>query len=630
MRILNIGIVAHVDAGKTTLTENILFESGVIRRKGRVDTADTVTDDLDMERKRGITIREKTVSFEWNNVRINLLDTPGHSDFLCEVVRAFQVLDMAVLVISAKEGIQPQTIAIYNLLAKLKIPVMIFINKLDRAGIDIERLRADIGNVLMAKHIALQSFEKAPNDEHVLRNWRDDALCVEENLLALSEFDGDVINQFYLRKCYEEIEAFIYELMLECRIVPVLYGIAMKGIGVKELLDEIAAHCSRKFSNETADLSGIVYKVAFDEKRNSKAYFRLYQGSVSLRGKIRLAGTEDEFQVKGLERICGGKLVATDCIQAGDIGVLTNISMLRTGDIIGEASASIREVPVLRPILAVHIFPANAAQRSKLLDALYEISIEDNCFDYVIESETSNITVHLFGNIQKEFLREQLLNKYGVDTWFSKTVTIFRETPNAPSKAAIGMGQQGNPHNAAIALTITPLPRGEGVRYETNVSFGYLTKSFQNAVRDGILKGLKEGLHGWQMTDILVTFTGAFFDSVSSTPADFRDLAPMVLSLAIKEAGTTLLEPIYCFEAVIPMELCGKITYEIEAMRGSVTSINNSGEYFKLFGKVPSETSQDFPGRFASLTKNKGSFDVVDVEYEGYMKAAVKKPGTDD
>ena len=235
---LNIGIVAHIDAGKTTLTENILFESGVIRVKGRVDSANTVTDDLAVERRRGITIKEKTVSFNWGGIKINLLDTPGHADFLGEVVRAFHVLDMAVLVISAKESVQPQTVAIYNMLAKIGLPVVIFVNKLDRAGADVERVREDI-TALGVKHVMMRS-----SDENLsIRHWSENAGYADDNLLTLSEFDGDIIARFengrtiYGSDKIDELDGIIYKLAAESKIVPVFMGAALHGIGVGDLLD---------------------------------------------------------------------------------------------------------------------------------------------------------------------------------------------------------------------------------------------------------------------------------------------------------------------------------------------------------------------------------------------------------
>ncbi|MCL2159325.1 MAG: GTP-binding protein, partial [Oscillospiraceae bacterium] len=227
---LNIGIVAHIDAGKTTLTEHILFESGVTRQKGRVDHASTVTDDLAVERTRGITIKEKTVSFGWGDIKINLLDTPGHADFLGEVVRALQVLDIAILVISAKESVQPQTVAIYNMLTHIGLPVVIFINKLDRAGADVKLVCKDIA-ALGAKAVMMRCANEALSIGH----WSENAKYTEDNLLTLSEFEDDIIEQFENKQSIDGIDDTIYRLAAMGKIVPVFMGVALRGIGVREL-----------------------------------------------------------------------------------------------------------------------------------------------------------------------------------------------------------------------------------------------------------------------------------------------------------------------------------------------------------------------------------------------------------
>ena len=622
---INIGIVAHIDAGKTTLTEHILYESGIIKAKGRVDHANTVTDDLEAERKRGITIREKTVSFVWNGTKVNLLDTPGHSDFFSEVVRAFQVLDLAILVISAKEGVQAQTIAIYNMLEKIGIPVVIFINKLDRIGADVARVRQEIGKVLGVAHVMMRHADEAHNISH----WQTNPEYVEENLLALMEFDGNIIDAYYAGQ--KDIDGHIYQLARKNKLCPVFMGIATAGIGVRELMDEIC-----KMADPAApagEPSAIVYKVDITDKHVKKTYFRMYRGAINQKGKDQEWDTE--IQVPRLETMVGAKLVPTNRVVAGDIGVLTNAN-LKVGDIIGVKCDEIIEIPAAVPIFMVGIRPAIPAQRRELLHALSEMSMQDTQMDCTINSDTNEISLRIYGDIQKEFIRGVLLDKYGIQVEFTPTITVFKETPVASGMAEKYIGDRGNCHKASanhhcftncggcnfhragVKLIIEPLARGEGVRYQTAVSFGDVTKSFQNGVEEGVMQGLKRGLYGWGLTDIAVTFAGFDFDSVTSTPKDFRNLAAQVLSLALKEAGTQLLEPVYYYEIIVPADLCGKVVSDIEALRGAVDSIENHGDYLKMHGKLPSDTYQSFMERFVPAVKNMGVFDVVRTEYEPY------------
>ena len=607
---INIGIVAHIDAGKTTLTEHILYESGVIKAKGRVDHANTVTDDLDAERKRGITIREKTVSFMWNDTKINLLDTPGHSDFLSEVVRAFQVLDIAILVISAKEGVQAQTIAIYNMLAKIGIPVVIFINKLDRIGADVENVRKEISKVLGAAHVMMRSADEAHNISH----WQTNSLYVEENLLALMEFDSNIIETYYAG--HTDIDAQIYRLAQQNKLCPVFMGIATVGIGVRDLMDEICKMRHTDMAVLAGTPSAIVYKVDITEKRVKKAYFRMYRGAINQKGRGQVWDTE--IQVPRLETMQGAKLVPADRVVAGDIGVLTNADVV-VGDIIGVKCDEIIEIPAAKPIFMVGISPANPAQRRELLHALSEMSMQDNQLDCTINKDTNEISLRIYGDIQKEFIRTLLLDKYGLPVEFTPTLTVFKETPAATGTAERYIGEKSNFHqyySAGVKLVVEPLAGGEGIRYQSAVSYGDLTKSFQNGVEEGVMQGLKYGPRGWEVTDASVTLAGFDFDSVNSTPSDYRKLAAEVLLLALEEAGTQLLEPVYYYEIIIPADMCGKVVSDIEALRGMVSSIDNHGDYLKLHGKLPSDTYQSFMERFVPAVKNMGVFDVVRTEYE--------------
>jgi len=622
---LNIGIVAHIDAGKTTLTEHILYESGVTRVKGRVDHASTVTDDLAVERSRGITIKEKTVSFTWGGIKINLLDTPGHADFLCEVVRAFQVLDIAILVISAKESVQPQTVAIYNMLTTIGLPVVIFINKLDRAGADVKRVREDIG-ALGVKHVMM----RCANETFLIKHWSENIEYTEDNLLTLSEFDDDIIDRF---ESGQMIDDTIYKLAAESKIIPVFMGVALQGIGVKELLDGLVRiNQNTRILPQDAPASAIVYKINFNERGERKIYFRMYAGTVRLREKYGVEQKPDtpEIQIKTLETINGAKLAMVPQVSAGEIGVLTNVDGLQVGDIIGVRCDGIRTIPKVTPIFSAGISPVNRADRQRLLDALYEMNLEDAQLGFTIDNK-SQITLKLFGEIQKEFIKTQLQDKYGIEVEFSKTTTIFKETP-------VGVGKSGP---GFLEFTVEPLPRGSGVTYEYNRSVGItggLTKQMHAAVEEGALASLipgklssvdsitgevvpfRTGNHGWEVVDIRVIFDACNMPGGPRPSAGvFRGDAPYAVSAAIRNAGTRILEPIYYYEIVVHAEFCGKVISEIETHLGSVVSIEDNGAYVKLSGKLPARMSQEFLRRFQPLTKNTGTFDTVRVEYEPYQ-----------
>jgi ribosomal protection tetracycline resistance protein len=617
MKIINIGIVAHIDAGKTTLTENILYESGVIRHKGRVDDGSTTTDCLEMEKSKGITIKETTISFYWKGIKINLFDTPGHADFFPEVARALQVLDAAILVISAKEGIQSQTVVIYNNLKKLNIPIIVYINKLDRVGADVEKVCEDIKKVLNAHYVLLQ--EVVYNESNIeLYDWSRNSKLIDDNILTISEFSPQILDVYEQKNTtlFNLVEKEIKTNFLKGNIMPIFQGSAIKGIGVTDLMDHLIQIVDSKLIDKDDNLSAIVYKVVIDKKQNKKIYFRIYSGEVKVLEAINIERNNTSYIIKNLEMISNGKMEKTNKISAGDIGILSNVSDIKVGDILGSRCQWIKKIPKFSPILTCSVTPLIPEKRHELITALLELMEEDPNLECEIVPDTNEITVKIFGDIQKEFLKEQLLSRYGICAQFNSMSTIYKETPRNKSEYIINMGEDRNPFNASIYLKVIPTEEGSGFEYESQVSYGYLNKSFQNAVREGVVNGLKNGLKGWNVTDMKVIFYRAYYDSVTSTPADFRKLAPIVLKHALKEVGTFLLEPILEYEIVVPEENCGRVICDIETMGGAVSDIITSSTTIKLYGKVPLETSKDFKKILASYTKGKGTFTVNNVSYK--------------
>jgi ribosomal protection tetracycline resistance protein len=625
-KIINIGIVAHIDAGKTTLTEHILFESGITRTKGRVDHASTVTDDLAVERRRGITVKEKTVTFQWGDTKINLLDTPGHADFLCEVVRAFHVLDAAVLVISAKESVQPQTVAIYNLLAGIGLPVVIFINKLDRIGADAERVSEDIA-ALGIKHIMMRWADENINIKH----WRENVGYTEDNLLTLSEFDDGIIERFDEG---QDVDDTVYRLAAEGKVIPVYMGVALHGIGIKDLLDALVSIQPRiPMLPQNAPVSAIIYKIQFNERGERKIYFRMYGGTLNVRDKIGVAQKPDvpPIQIKSLETPEGAKLVITSQVSVGEIGVITNVDGLFVGDILGEKWAGMRTVTEVKPIFTADIAPAKSADKARFLEAMMQMNLEDKNLN-IMMNETG-ASIHLFGEIQKEIVKTLLAEKYGIETVFSETKTIYMETPSGSGKSE---------EDGLVGFTVEPLPTGSGVKYETRRTIGHtggLTQQRLDAVEraalDSLVPGIimergargdvapfRPGRWGWEVTDIRIIFDVCNLPPGQQQPSAgvFYHETPYALRQAIRNAGSQLLEPVYVYEIVAEGELCGKITNEITMHNGTISAIEESGVHVKINGKIPARFSHGFLIQFQSLTKNMASFDVLRVEFCGIEK----------
>jgi ribosomal protection tetracycline resistance protein len=438
------------------------------------------------------------------------------------------------------------------------------------------------------------------------------------------EFDDDIITKF---ESGQMIDETVYKLAAESKVVPVFMGVALQGIGVRDLLGELV-HIQRHINilPQDAPASAIVYKINFNERRERKIYFRMYAGTIRVREKYGVAQKPDsaEIQIKTLETINGAKLTAVDYVSAGEIGVLTNVDGLRVGDIIGNYCGGIRTVTEVKPIFSASVIPVKRADKPRLLDALFEMTLEDGQLDFTIDDK-SQITIKLFGEIQKEFIKIQLQDKYGIDTEFLSTQTIFKETPVGAGKADTGL----------VAFIVEPLPRGTGVLYESNRRTGLasITKEMRAAIEEGALASLipgavlvadpiagvgvplRTGVHGWEVTDIRIIFE----DCGGMVPANqFKGEAAHAVGQAVRDAGTQILEPIYYYEIVVHAEFCGKTISEIENHRGNVVSIEDNGAYVKLSGKLPARMYQEFLHRFQPLTKNMGAFDTIRIEYEPY------------
>lgn len=328
MKIINIGILAHIDAGKTSITENLLFASGATTERGSVDKGNTTTDSMDIEKRRGITVRTSTTSIEWNNAKINIMDTPGHMDFLAEVERTFRMLDGAILVVSAKEGIQAQTRLLFNVLQQLEIPTIIFINKIDREGVNLPQLYTDIAislspNIFIMQHIDGKELSPICSKTSIEEEYKEQILEHDDSLLerylndeklADSEYWDALVKSIHLAKSY-----------------PVFHGSAMFGLGIKELLNAITTFIQPTI-NPSEELSAYVYKIEHNRKEQKRAYLKIISGSLKTRKLYRLNGSEQTIKFGGLKTFHAGKEIEVNEVSVNDIAMIDNANDLLVGD----------------------------------------------------------------------------------------------------------------------------------------------------------------------------------------------------------------------------------------------------------------------------------------------------------
>ncbi len=606
LNIINLGILAHVDAGKTTVTEALLHTAGAVRMLGRVDHENTVTDSLSIERERGITIRATTVSLRYQDFKVNILDTPGHMDFIAEVERSLTVLDAAILVVSAREGVQSQTTALFHALQRLGIPTLIFINKLDRLGADADGVLSQIRSKLTGSILLRQRIVGREKDLHT-------------TTLPLNECDGilemlfqmdDEIAGMYIENRQIPIaqlnDAYL-RAVAQSAIFPVYAGVALTELGIPELLDAIIHElpCAR-IGGEP--LSALVYKLEYHPRYGRICYLRVYGGAIVMRKMVALYEDGDPFRVTQLLTPDMGELHGAGAVTCGDIAVLPNNGTMKVGIVLGEIMPPVRRISIAEPLLRVRVVADDTIPRSKLLDALQQLCMEDPLLDMRTNAQTGTLELRVFGQVQMEILRALAFERYNLKIELGEPQTIFRERP-----AHVGTGNvpwSDTPYEAAIGITIEPLPEGSGMQYESKVNYGYLYMSFQNAVRDGLMGSIQYGLYGWELTDARITLQWAQYSSVTSTPADYRNIAPVAIIRALNDAGTELMEPILTYMLTVPSNLAGRASYDLGMMNATMDDISTVGDAITYSGCIPLDTSKEYSQTVAAYTKGMGVFTV--------------------
>ncbi len=610
MKTINIGIVAHVDAGKTTTTENLLYFSGVIKEVGRVDSGNTQTDSMELERRRGITIKASTISFTWRDIKVNIIDTPGHVDFISEVERSLSILDGAILVISAVEGIQSQTRILFNTLRTLNIPILIFINKLDRAGADLSKLLAEIKKTMSDKIVRLQDVYSEGSKEVYINEVIESNIVNGDIIDVLSDLDEAFLEAYVEGADISnvDIQEKISFYSKQGSLYPVFCGAASIGLGVKNLLDGICNYLPSADQCSGGDLSAIVFKIDRTDGNEKKVFVRLFGGKISVRDVITVYNKDSIEKVKKINLLENGNLIEAQCISAGDIGVLYGLKSLQIGDIIGLPISKMKNISIAKPTFRTTITAISKEDTGNLFKALTLLTEEDPLLELGTDDIEKEIYVNLFGEVQMDILRSILEDSYGIKVEFSNIHTIYKETPIGVGNAIMKMWEELNPFCATVGLKIDPLGRGEGLRYISNVSTGSLPKSFQNAIEEAVIKTAKEGLFGWEVTDVKVTLTCGEFFSPMSTPSDFRNVTPMVFMEALYQAKTDLLEPLHEFELRVPRLVLSKAIWDLEIMKATFESPMLIEDEFLIKGCIPVEHSKEYKIKIAAYTEGKGMF----------------------
>ncbi|BBH70617.1 tetracycline resistance protein, tetM/tetO subfamily [Actinoplanes sp. OR16] len=639
MTSLNLGIVAHVDAGKTSLTERLLFEAGAVTEPGSVDDGTTRTDSMDLERRRGITIRAAVTSISLGDLTVNLLDTPGHPDFIAEVERSLAVLDAAVLVVSGVEGVQPQTVAIWRALRRIGVPTVFFVNKVDRRGADVGRVVAQIHRRLGAAPVVLSTVTGQGCSGARVRGL---GLGTASVIEAVAEADDTVAARWLADEPIRarDVRRAIRRAVRRNDLTPITFGSAITGAGVAQLrhiLSDLLPHASSprrgRQPDRTADPDdgpavGTVFAVDRDG-HGRRAWLRLWSGRLSVRDRVRLGGARPQTVTEIAVSEPGGVLVRQSAV-AGQIVAVRGLPA-RIGQYVGDPPRRhlYRFPPPTRQAL---VEPVDPAQRLRLFAGLTELADEDPLVDLRLDEQQGQAVIRLHGEVQKEVIAALLEERYGVLVRFSGTLTACIERVVASGAAEDRIRERGNPYLAGIGLTIQP---GEGVTFHPGIEPGRLPPAFIAATEEGARAALRQGRNGWPVTDCAITMTSSqyqprqsrphqkFDKSVSSVAADFRHLAQVVVTAALREAGTRVCQPFERFDVNVPQHLADAVTALLGRTGAVIHDADTAGGYLNVAGTLPSSRVPDVVAALPDLT---GGEAVLTAEFDHYAPITGEDP----
>ncbi|MEU2776417.1 translation factor GTPase family protein [Streptomyces sp. NPDC007162] len=697
MQLLNLGILAHVDAGKTSLTERLLHTAGVIDDLGSVDAGSTRTDTLALERQRGITIKSAVVSFPLDQVTVNLIDTPGHPDFIAEVERVLGVLDGAVLVVSAVEGVQAQTRVLMRTLRRLGIPTLVFVNKIDRRGARDEAVLAQLARRLavplvpMGRAVGLGTraarFVPGPGPT------APEVLADHDDALLAAYLDGGVPDAL--------LRAALADQTGRCLVHPVYFGSAVTGAGVPDLIAGVERLLPAAGGDPAGPLSGTVFKVERGPAGEQIAYARIFSGTLRVRERIPFgavahagtggghgdagglgdrgaavrvdgtvrrvgaeardagvradgggagagvraegqgAGARAEGRVTGLSVFDRGVERRQDSAGAGRIVKVWGLGGVRIGDALGRPARAY-EQHFAPPTLETVVVPGPGTDRRSLHIALTQLAEQDPLIDVRHDEVRQETSVSLYGEVQKEVVQATLDDEYGLDVTFRETTTVYVERIAGTGAAVEFNKKDGNPFLATVGLRVEPAPVGTGVGFRLEAELGSMPYAFFKAVEDTVRETLAQGLHGWRIPDATVTMTHSgysprqshahqgFDKSMSSTGQDFRGLTPLVLTEALRRAGTRVHEPMHRFRLEAPADTLGALLPVLTRLGALPRRTGTEAALCVLEGAVPAARVHRLEQLLPGLTRGEGELESAFDHYAPVARGTVPERARTD
>lgn len=574
------GILAHVDSGKTTLSEALLYQSGAIKKLGRVDHKNSFLDTFNLERDRGITIFSKQAEFETKNTRFTLLDTPGHIDFSAETERTLQVLDYAILVVSAASGIQSHTHTLWNLLSKYNVPVFIFVNKTDLDGADKSRVLEELKTKFSSGCVDFGEENKEEFYENL-------ALCHEK-----------LLNEYYEKDCIDH--NLITEYISRRKIFPCYFGSALKLDGTAEFLQGLDSYTKMPFYGD--EFGAKVYKIS-EDKGQRLTHLKVTGGTLNVRDTVISPKNKEGEKINQIRIYNGDKFTVTDKAESGTVCAVTGITFAQSGDGLGcEKNSS---MPILQPVLNYRLELPEGADPHKAFNNMKILEREDPQLKVVWNQRLSEIHIQLMGDIQLEVLQELIKERFDMSVAFSKGSIIYKETI---SDTVEGVGHfEPLRHYAEVHLILKPGKRNSGIVIKNECKEDVLDKNWQRLIITHLYEKTHLGvLTGSPITDIEIILASGKAHPKHTEGGDFRQATYRAVRQGLRQAKSVLLEPVYEFTLEIPTENTGRAITDIQRMSGTFDTPENTGEFTVIKGTAPVSEMGDYAREVVQYTHGKG------------------------
>lgn len=606
---LSIGILAHVDAGKTTLTEALLYHTGAIRKLGRVDHKDAFLDNHAIERSRGITVFSKQAVLSYNNDLYTILDTPGHADFSAETERVLQVLDYAVLLISGSEGVQSHTETLWELLKSYHIPVFIFVNKTDISGYTKEELMAELGKKLDSKTVDFSAANGGSAE--------DSDLCE-----ALALCHEDLMNEFLEKGKITDSE--ITWAISKRRVFPCFFGSALKLTGTEEFLKCFSAYT--KAPDYGKEFAGSVFKITRDEQGNRLTHLKVTGGV--LKSRMQIGEGEEAEKITAIRLYSGSKFTPAEEAAAGTVCAVTGLYSTYAGQGLGTAYDA--PLPMLEPLFSYRVILPEGTDDFTGLQMLKGLEQEDPQLRVKWNEALKEIHLQLMGEIQLEVLKTLIFDRFGMDVEFGEGSIAYKETIAAP---VIGVGHyEPLRHYAEVHLLIEPAERGSGIRYAAECPPDTLGKSWQKLILSNLADKRHIGvLTGSPLTDVKITLIAGKAHLKHTEGGDFRQAACRAVRQGLRSAENIILEPWYRFKLILPMDGLGHAMTDLNRMGAQFREPDSEGDLMKIEGEAPAAKLRGYQSEVTAYTKGKGRLNCFPIGYRECddPEAVIEKIGYD-